>query len=405
MTDDALEARTHSGLGDRNRRTVLRELVLRGPSSRVEIAAEVGLTGATLSRIARELLDAGLVRELPEGPDAAPRGRGRIPVLLDVAPQGGRVLGIGIAAALQTVTLSSLKNEVVAGVELNLDTLDDPGAVIETVAAESRRLIDTHVPDRDRLFGGVALIAGTVDPASGSVLQAPDLGWTREVPFRDRLAALLGLPMQVESLAGGIALAEARFGAARGRADALVFTCGLGIAAGLVLDGRLVGRRPTLPPGQIGRMAVAGNGPGAMTLDEAAGGFGVLRRLHGGAVEPARAATTGPARALLDAVRRDGDPVLAASMTAAGFELGRAAAGFVRLVAPEVVVIAGILSMSPHYVSAAREAIVETLDAVPVEVAAGIVTGPLSGHSASCGLAVCEYLFERTPDLAGLSAR
>ena len=405
MTDDALEARTHSGLGDRNRRTVLRELVLRGPSPRVEIAAEIGLTGATLSRIARELLDAGLVRELPGGSDAAPRGRGRIPVLLDIAPQGGQVLGIGIAAALQTVTLASLKNEVIAGIELNLDALDDPDAVIETVAEESRRLVEAHVPDRGRLFGGVALISGAVDPASGSVLEAPALGWTREVPFRDGLAAFLDLPMRVESLPGGIALAEARFGAARGRADALVFTCGLGIAAGLVLDGRLAGRRPAPPPGRIGEMAVAGNGPGAMTLDEAAGGLGVLRRLHGDAVEPTRAATAGLARALLDTVRRDGDPALAAAMTAAGFELGRAAAGFVRLIAPEVVVIAGVLSMSPHYVSAAREAIVEALGAVPVEVAAGAVTGPLGGYSASCGLAVCEYLFERTPDLAGLSAR
>ena len=152
-------------------------------------------------------------------------------------------------------------------------------------------------------------------------------------------------------------------------------------------------------------MAVTGNGPGATTLDELAGGLGVLRRLHGDAMDTARISTTGLARALLDMVGRDGDPALSASMTAAGFELGRVAAGFVRLVAPEVVVIAGLLSTSPHYVSAAREAIVEALGAVSVEVAAGAVTGPLSGYSASCGLAICEYLFERTPDLAGLSAR
>ncbi len=405
MTDDASEARTHAGLGDRNRRAVLRELVLRGPSSRGEIAAELGLTRPALSRISRELLDAGLVRELPEEPDGTPRGRGRLPVLLDIAPQGGRVLGIGIAAALQTIVLADLKNEVVAGVELNLDTLDDPGTVIKAVAEESRRLIHAHVTDRDRLFGGLAMIIGAVDTARGSVSSAPSLGWTREVPLRVELSALLDLPMRIESLPGGIALAETRFGAAHGRANALVFTCGLGIAAGLVLDGRLVGGSAALPPGQIGAMAVTGNGPGATTLDEIAGGLGVLRRLHGDAMDTARISTTGLARALLDMVGRDGDPALSASMTAAGFELGRVAAGFVRLVAPEVVVIAGLLSTSPHYVSAAREAIVEALGAVSVEVAAGAVTGPLSGYSASCGLAICEYLFERTPDLAGLSAR
>ena len=404
MTDDAPGSRTPAALGDRNRRTVLRELVLRGPSARTEIAAAVGLTGASLSRISRELLDAGLARELPEEPDDAPRGRGRIPALLDIAPQGGRVLGIGIAAALQTITLADLKNEVIAGAELNLDTLDDPDAVIAAVAEESRRLIHAHVTDRDRLFGGLAMIAGAVDPARGSVSSAPSLGWTREVPLQAELAALLDLPMRIESLPGGIALAEARFGAARERADVLVFTCGLGVAAGLVLDGRLVRGRTALPPGEIGAMTVTGNGPDAGTLNELAGGLGVLRRLRGDAMDPARAATE-LARALRGAVGRDGDPALAKSMTAAGFELGRAAAGFVRLVAPEIVVIAGPLSTSPHYMSAAREALVEALGAVPVEVAAGAVTGPLDGYSASCGLAIYEYLFERTPVLAGSSAR
>ena len=52
--------------GPSNRQAVLREILLSGPVSRTEIAARIGLTGGAVSRIVRPLIDAGLVRELPQ---------------------------------------------------------------------------------------------------------------------------------------------------------------------------------------------------------------------------------------------------------------------------------------------------------------------------------------------------
>ena len=184
-----------------------------------------------------------------------------------------------------------------------------------------------------------------------------------------------------------------------------MLVCELGLEAGLILNGRLVEGRADFPVGEIGRIAVRGKGPGATTLDRLAGGFGILRHRHGDTMDSPRASTSQMARALLDMIAGDTEPASAAAMTEAGLELGRFIAGLVRFVAPEVVVIAGPLSMSPHYVSATRETLVEALGTIPIEVAAGTVTGPVSGQSATCGLAICEYLFESMPDLAGLSAR
>ena len=142
---EAMEALSHRGLGQQNRSAVLQEIVLSEPLSRTEIADRLGLTGATVSRITRRLLDEGVVRELPEERNAPKAGPGRRAVRLDIDPRGGHVLGIGIGLTIQTVILTDLKNRVIAGTELQLPEVDDPEVVIDRIARESMRLIDRHV--------------------------------------------------------------------------------------------------------------------------------------------------------------------------------------------------------------------------------------------------------------------
>ena len=59
--------------GERNQRTVLRQILLSGPIPRIEIAARVGLTASAVTRIAQALNEAGLVREMTERRDDAER--------------------------------------------------------------------------------------------------------------------------------------------------------------------------------------------------------------------------------------------------------------------------------------------------------------------------------------------
>lgn len=409
MTQDAQATPIPDGPGQMNRRAVLREIVLHGPLSRTGIAKRLGLTMATISRITRELLDAGLVGELPEGREGATdvsRARpGRRPVRLSVDPRGGQVLGISIGSSLQTVTLADLGNQVIAGSELKLDTLDDPDLVIERAADEARDLIVAHLEERRRLLGGAVMVSGSVDPMWGNVRNSPFPGWDG-FPLRSRLTDLLGLPIKVLSISNAVALAEARFGAAQGRNDVLSFICGLGLGAALILRGRLV-ENHHFQARALGSMPVTAKDGEVTTLDRLAGGRAILQRLHGDGIDLSGTAVTGlAARALHDAIERDrfGDPAVAALMTGAGRELGRVAALLARLAVPEIVVIAGPLSMSARYVAAAGEVVAEGLGDIRLDVVPGAFTGAVSGRSATCGLAICEYLFERNPDISALSA-
>ena len=386
---------TPARAGERNRIAVLRQIVLHGPLPRTVIADRLGLTGATVSRITRSLIDDGLVRELPEQPSA---GAGRRLVPLDLEPRSGFVLGLAIDAMLQTVTLTDLRNQVIGGIELNLPAIDDPDAVIGKVANEGLRLIDTHLPgrDRDRLLGGYTMVAGSVDTEAGIVRYSPYLDGWRDVPVRSKLADLLGIPMVVGGLANSIALAEALFGAAKGLRHVLCTTCSIGLGTGLILNGRLVTGHG-YNAGVVGSMEVPDERGGVTTLDRVASGRGMLERLYGREVELTGGSMASLGPGLFDAIERDreGDLAVAAGMSELGWRLGFVTAQAVRFVAPEIFIIAGPLSMSPSYVAAARKALDELMpESLQLDVVASRVTGPVSDMSATCALAICEYLFE-----------
>ena len=161
--------------GRRSRQSVLAQILLSGPISRTAIADRVGLTAGAVSRIARPLINEGLVRELPEKLPDGPVRPGRRTIRLDIDPQGGQVLGIGIDPSFLTVTLADIKNSTIATSGVELDTVEEPDLVIRRVARESRRLIGAHLDDRRRLIGGVLTIAGAVDPVRGDLLDSPHL--------------------------------------------------------------------------------------------------------------------------------------------------------------------------------------------------------------------------------------
>ena len=316
------------------------------------------------------------------------------------------MLGIGVSSILQTITLADLKNRTLAGVELTLDPVNDADGVIARLAGESRRLIDAHVTDRRRLLGGFLVISGWVDGGRGAVRRSLYMGegWN-DLPLRERFADLLNLPMRIESLPAAIALAEMRFGAARGWNDALAFTCGLGLGAGLILNGRPVEGRVS-SASEIGRAPATGADGATAALDRLASGLAVLRQLGDESAGLRLPHGRERVERLFAAIERDrkGDPSVAAAMAGAGRELGRAVARFALFTAPEVVVIAGPLSTAPRYLAAARETIAGEMGTAPLDVVAGTVTGYTGGFSATCALAVCEYLFERDPDFQSAGA-
>lgn len=71
----------------------------------------------------------------------------------------------------------------------------------------------------------------------GSLLETPKAGWSR-APLYARLHAELGLPIAIDTDVNGAALAEQRWGAARGVDPVVYITVGTGVGVGVVIGGQ-----------------------------------------------------------------------------------------------------------------------------------------------------------------------
>lgn len=390
--------RSREDLGQSNRRRVLGEIFYHGPVPRTGIAERTGLTAASVSRITRDLVNAGLVQECK---NPAPTNRsGRRLVELSLKPDGGYVLGIGINAFAQVVSLADLENRVIAERPLDMDSLVDPAAVVSRLAEAAQQLIEASGIDRSRLLGAGVAIAGAVDPARGVLVSSQTLGW-EEFDFGPRLSELLGLPVYLDSLPNCINLAETRFGIARGSENVVVVSASLQLGGSLLLDNN-IRRGRDFSAALFGDLRVSASGGIAVTdtpvtLDELVGGRGVMCSL-GLAQEVAQANHREVAQLLVGVTAQAaaGDAVINARFCQSGEILGRMIDTIWRLLRPETIILAGPMVAIDAYVQGVRKSCLESDSRLPLKVST------MTSAMAARWLALNEFLITRNLQLSQL---
>lgn len=80
---------------------------------------------------------------------------------------------------------------------------------------------------------------GPLDPTSGIVLNPPNVPCWRNFPLATEMSKKYQVPVKIDNDANAAALAETRWGAARGFRYVFYATLGTGIGAGIVFDGAI----------------------------------------------------------------------------------------------------------------------------------------------------------------------
>ncbi len=112
--------------------------------------------------------------------------------------------------------------------------------------------------------GGITSIGicapGPLDPKTGVILNPPNVPCWRNFPLGDKLAEKYGIPVKIDNDANAAALAETRWGAARGFRYVFYATIGTGIGTGIVFDGEIYHGK-TGSAGEGGHVSIDYRGP------------------------------------------------------------------------------------------------------------------------------------------------
>jgi predicted NBD/HSP70 family sugar kinase len=222
--------------------------------SRVELAEATGLSGQAISNIVRRLQDAGLVREAGRLRGA---GIGKPRTLLELEATGQYAVGVHLDPVVLTVVLLDLTGEVVARRRIEPPTADDPGVLIDGIAATIETVIAESGAPRDRVSGVGIAAPGPIDAERGMVVEPPNLSAWHLVPLRDELRERTGLPVLLDKDVTAAASAEKWAG---GGGSFVFFYLGTGVGAGIVIGDEVV-RGASSNVGEIGHVIADPAGP------------------------------------------------------------------------------------------------------------------------------------------------
>lgn len=231
----------HSGATNQNLRAHNLSLALRhilanpGAINRAGIAAQTGISRATMSRLVDELIATDLVEESDD--KLATGGRGRPTSVL--SPASGTVIALGLQVNISVLGayLVDLSGNVLARETQDGDfSGSDPQTILRKLARMGRRVLHAGREEGTVFLGSALALPGLV--SGDTLVTAPNLGW-KNIPFDELTHPLHDLHVTLianEADLAAFAVAHPRPGVPEGPASFIYVSGEVGIGGGLVIN-------------------------------------------------------------------------------------------------------------------------------------------------------------------------
>jgi glucokinase len=258
------------------------------------------------------------------------------------------ILGIDIGATHTSFAVVSKKGKIFQ--PRILERKDAQGPLVESILELSEKIIEA-AREEGREVSGIGIGSpGIVDSKNGAVIAAGNLPELFGARLRDIFEEKLRLPVSVENDVNALALGEMLFGVAKGQKNFVVFALGTDLGGGIVIDGKLHGGANFIAA-EFGHLTLDLTGRQCVC-----GGFGCAREYVSGeglAEQGRRLLGDGSAAVKLAGKReslkaahifrawREGDAEASALIEEFGKRFGALVSNVMKVLDPEVVVIAG----------------------------------------------------------------
>ncbi|WP_108650472.1 ROK family transcriptional regulator [Dongshaea marina] len=325
-----------------NSATVYRLIDQQGPISRVRIAQLSQLAPASITKITRQLLEHGLIKEVALQASTG----GRRAVSLTTVQESFQLLSVKLTRGKMQVSLYDLTGNEQAYHEADMPGIEQQ-QVIQTLTDELEVFMAEHCHPSQRLIGIAVTIPGIIDSNNGTIVYTP-LYSCRQLPLAKILREHFGCQVFVGNDILAMALAEHLLGASQDSLDSILVSIHRGIGSGILTNGKVF-RTQNNSVGEIGHIQVDPLGKRC-----ACGNFGCLETIvSNGAIlsrvrdqlQDGRHSSMLSAKDLsIEGVCEaaiQGDPLARSVLDHVGEHLGRAIAIMVNLFNPQKLLLTG----------------------------------------------------------------
>ncbi len=344
-----------------NSAAVYRLIDLQGPISRIQVADVSQLAPASVTKITRQLLERGLIKEVAQ--QASTGGRRAISLTTESA--AFHSIAIRLGRDLIELTLYDLSGKYIAGMatQFHYETQD---ALLSGLMKHIHQFIaDNEAVMKELVAFGITL-PGLIDPEKGIIEYMPNIE-VDKFPLAGIITETFGVSCFVGNDIRGLALAEHYFGASRDCKDSILVSVHHGTGAGIIVNGQVfLGFNRNV--GEIGHIQIDPLGDKCQC-----GNFGCLETV---ASDPAVIAHV---QKLLDQgyssslqeleditmlaiceAANKGDELASQALIKVGNQLGKALAMTINLFNPQKIILAGNITQAKDVVLPAIRRCIET---------------------------------------------
>jgi glucokinase-like ROK family protein len=188
---------------------------------------------------------------------------GRRPVPLEIRGDAAYLIGVDIGSFYLRIIITDINGNIIYKYQTQTGMREGRQRVIEKTFHAIREAIKASDLPQDAIKGIGIAHSGVIDSDAGLVLSYPRPGQMSEwktVPLRDIFQHEFNIPCLLEDSVRTTAIAEKCFGLGRGLDNFIYIDVGMGIGAGIFIDGKLY-RGAGGSAGEFGHITVDENGP------------------------------------------------------------------------------------------------------------------------------------------------
>ena len=239
--------------GQRNEKLILSMLVEHEKLSQAQLCTLAGIGSSTASTIVARLREKGLIIETPGHSTT----RGPKPVVLELNPDCRYTVGVEINPSHLFIGLFNFKGQMKDKIRISLGSDHSLETVLDLLSVNVPGLLNRNRIENAKVIGVGVTLSGSVSP-DGCVSLSSPLGW-KDVHLKEHLQPFFEFPVSVYSNRVRL-LSEFAISADLASKNILYLNLADGVGSTVYMDGKLISGS-TGRYGEIGHIVVEPDGP------------------------------------------------------------------------------------------------------------------------------------------------